>query len=95
MQTIDPDSLVLEQVISSSKFTVSYIALFMFGLAIPRTSKLAWVLVLFLTVGTVISGTLGYAVPPAWRESLDSGRWTGFLIGFCIAALWLRRAPDE
>lgn len=91
---IDPDSLVLQQVLSSTKFTISYIALFLFGLAIPRTTRLGWALCLFLTAGTLASGVLTYAAPPDWRTHLDSSRWTGFLIGFGIAALWLRRAPE-
>ena len=91
---VDADSLVLQQTLSSTKFTVSYVALFLFGLAIPRTSKLAWLLALFLTVGNLATGVLGYAAPPAWRTQLDGGRWIGFLVGFAIAALWLSREPD-
>jgi hypothetical protein len=91
---LDKNSLILQQVLSSTKFTVSYVALFMFGLAIPRTTKLGWALCLFLTAGTLITAVIGYAAPPEMREQLDSGRWTGFLIGFGIAGVWLARAPE-
>lgn len=91
---IEPDALILQQTISSTKFSISYIALFMFGLAIPRTTKLGWLLCLFLTAGTLAAGVAGFAAPPAWRPVLDSVRWIGFLIGFVLAALWLRQAPE-
>jgi len=91
---LDADSLVFQQTLSSTKFTVSYVSLFLFGLAIPRTTKLGWGLALFLTIGNLASGVLGYAAPPAWRSQLDGGRWIGFLVGFAIAGLWLRQAPE-
>ena len=87
---IDDGALVLQQVISSTKFSVSYLALVMFGLAVPRDSRLGWALSIFLVGGTLVSGALGYAAPPAWRASLDGGRWIGFLAGFALAAVWLR-----
>ena len=88
------DWLQTQQILSSTKFTVSYVALFLFGLAIPRTTKLGWALALFLTLGNVATAIASYAAAPAMREQLDSGRWIGFLVGFCVAALWLRRAPE-
>jgi uncharacterized membrane protein YraQ (UPF0718 family) len=66
----------------------------MFGLAIPRDTRLGVVLAVFLVAGTLISGVLGYAAPPAWRAQLDSGRWVGFLLGFVLAGAWLRTQPD-
>jgi len=42
-----------------------------------------------------LTGVLGFAAPPAWREGLDSGRWIGFLLGFALSFWWLRSAPDE
>ncbi|HEU0035695.1 MAG TPA: hypothetical protein VFQ53_34020 [Kofleriaceae bacterium] len=92
---IAESTIAFQETLSSTKFSVSYLALFLFGLAIPRTSKLGWALALFLTAGTLASATLGYAAPPAWRESLDSGRWIGFLAGFAIAGAWLVREPES
>jgi hypothetical protein len=89
---IDDASIAFQEVLSSTKFSVSYLSLVLYGLAIPRTTQLGWLLALFLTVGTLATAILGYAAPPAWRESLDSGRWVGFLAGFTLAFVWLRRA---
>jgi len=86
--------IAMQQVISSTKFTLSYLSLLLFGLAIPRDTRLGIVLALFLTVGNVATGALGYAAPPAWREQLDGGRWIGFLIGFGLAAAWLHKSRD-
>jgi hypothetical protein len=91
---IDDGSIVFQDVLSSTKFTISYLSLFMFGVAIPRTSMLGWVLALFLTAGTLFTAVLGYGAPPSWRESLDSTRWIGFVAGFGIAVAWLRSAPE-
>jgi len=92
---IDDASISFQEALSSTKFSISYLSLFLFGLAIPRTTPLSWVLALFLTVGNLFTGVLGFAAPPAWRESLDNGRWIGFLLGFGLAFLWLRKAPDR
>lgn len=93
-RTIDEGSILFQDALSATKFTCSYLAFFLFGLAIPRTTKLGWVLVLFLTVGTLATAILGFAAPPSAREALDSGRWIGFLGGFVLVAFWLRRAED-
>ncbi len=92
---IDDSTIAFQEVLSSTKFSISYLSLFLYGISIPRTTKLGWALCLFLTVGNLVTGVLGYAAPPAWRESLDGGRWFGFLLGLGLAYLWLRRAPDE
>ena len=94
-QPIDVSDIRLQEVISSTKFSISYVSLFLFGIAIPRTDPISWTLSLFLTVGTLFTAVLGYGAPPAWRDSLDNGRWVGFLVGFVIAILWLRKAPDD
>jgi hypothetical protein len=92
---IDDASIAFQEVLSSTKFSISYLALFLFGISVPRTTKLGWALCLFLTVGNLVTGVLGFAAPPEWREALDSSRWIGFLAGFGLAFLWLRSARDE
>jgi hypothetical protein len=86
--------IAMQQVISASKFSVSFISLVLFGLAIPRDTRIGWALSLFLIIGNLATGVVSYAVPPEMRESVDGGRWIGFLAGFALAALWLRQSRD-
>ena len=76
--------------LSMTKFSISYLALFMFGLASPRTTKPGLILSLFLTLSCV----LGYALPPPQQATFESGRWIGFLAGFGLALAWLMKQPD-
>jgi hypothetical protein len=62
--------------------------------ACVRDTRLGVVLAVFLVAGTLISGVLGYAAPPVWREQLDGGHGVGFLLGFALAAAWLRGSPE-
>jgi hypothetical protein len=91
---IDEGAIVFQQTLSATKFSLSYLALVLFGLAIPRDTALGLVLAVFLVVGTLATGVLGYAAPPSWRDQLDGGRWVGFLLGFALAAAWLRASPE-
>ena len=84
----------LQAVESSVKFSMSFMSLVFYGLAIPRTTKLGLALALFLTVGTLLSGAIGFAAPPEFQAHLDHGRWVGFLVGFALAMWWLRSAPE-
>jgi hypothetical protein len=86
--------IAFQAVESATKFSVSYLGLVLFGLAVPRTSKLGWALSLFLTAGTLLSAIIGYALAPELEASFDSGRWVGFLAGFALAIAWLRTQPD-
>jgi hypothetical protein len=89
------NSAIADQVLlSSTKFSVSYVSLFFFGLAVPRDTKLGLVLSLFLTGGTLLSAVIGYSLPPESAHSFDNGRWVGFLIGFVLAIAWLLKAPE-
>ena len=87
-------SLTEQATLSMTKFSISYLALFMFGVAIPRTTKLGLVLSLFLTAGTLFSAVFGYALPPEHQAAFESGRWVGFLAGFVLALAWLMKQPD-
>ena len=91
---IDDGAIVFQQTLSATKFSVSYLALVMFGLAVPRDTKLGIALAAFLIVGTLATGVLGYAAPPALRQQLEGGRWIGFLLGFALAAAWLLATPE-
>ena len=86
--------ILVQSVISSTKFSLSYLSLVLFGIAIPRVSKLGWVLSIFLTAGTLISAVIGYALPPSAAHGFDQGRWVGFVLGFALSIAWLRQQPD-
>jgi len=79
---------------SATKFTVSFASLVLFGLAVPRDRKLGVALCLFLTVGTLLSAVLGYALPPASARNVEAGRWIGFFAGFALAVAWLWKEPE-
>jgi len=87
-------AIAFQAVESATKFSVSFLALVLFGLAVPRDTKLGIALALFLTVGTLLSAIAGYAMPPASAATVEAGRWLGFLAGFILAVVWLRREPD-
>jgi hypothetical protein len=91
---IDDGALVFQETLSMTKFSLSYVALVLFGLAIPRGTRLGVALAAFLVAGTLISGVLGYAAPPSWHDQLAGGRWIGFLAGFVLAVAWLSASPD-
>ena len=91
---IDDAAIVVQDTLSATKFSCSYLAFFLFGLAVPRTTRLGWVLAIFLTLGTLVTAVVGVGAPPSFREAFDSGRWIGFLGGFVLVAVWLRRQPD-
>ncbi|MBV8762134.1 MAG: hypothetical protein JO257_32875 [Deltaproteobacteria bacterium] len=86
--------ITFQAVESATKFSVSFASLVLFGIAVPRTTRLGWVLSVFLIVGTLANAVIGYALGPAQEASFDSGRWLGFLAGFALAIAWLWREPD-
>jgi hypothetical protein len=90
----DVGSIAWQAAESATKFSISYLSLVLFGLAIPRTRTIGWVFTLYLTVGTLASAIVGYAVGPETQPSIESGRWIGFLAGFALAITWLWREPD-
>ena len=84
-----------QQILSATKFALSYLGLFLLGVAIPRSTKLGVALTVFFTAGTLLTAILSVAAPPAMRAQLDSGRWLSFLVGFGLLAAWLQASRDE
>ncbi len=89
-----PGELTFQHVLSQTKFHVSYLGLFLFGLCIPRETIAGAALAVLLTVGTVVQGAWLYAAPVSMLPAGNLGRWIGFVIGFGLAipVLLRRRA---
>ena len=88
--------IVLQQTISQVKFNLSYVSLFLYGLAVPRQTRAGVALSLLLTVGTLVQGAWLYAAPPAMLPAGNFGRALGFIIGFALAIPIARqRRGDE
>ena len=87
-------AIAYQAVESGTKFSVSFVGLVLFGLAIPRDNRIALALAVLLVPGTLISAVLTYAAPPHSMVMLELGRFAGFLVGFVLAIAWLRTAPD-
>jgi hypothetical protein len=87
-------AIAFQAVESATKFSVSYISLALFGLAIPRDTKLGWALSLLLIVGSLANAVIGYSLPLHAQHAFDSARWIGFLAGFALAIAWLLKQPD-
>lgn len=83
--------IVFEHTLSQVKFNVSYLGLFLLGLAIPREAWAGRMLALLLTVGTLIQSVWLYAAPVAMLPVGNAGRWVGFLIGFALTIQVVRR----
>jgi hypothetical protein len=83
----DPSSadVVLQQTISQVKFNLSYVALFLYGLAVPRQTRAGVALSLLLTVGTLVQGAWLYAAPSSMLPAGNLGRAVGFIAGFALA----------
>jgi len=83
-----------QEVESALKFSLSYLSLVLFGLAIPRDQKLGAVLAWLLIAGSLLNAIIGYALPLSAQRSFDGGRYIGFLVAFAVSIAWLRRAPE-
>lgn len=86
---IDEATVRMQQVLSQTKFLVSYLALGAIALGLPRRAaserRLAWL----IGVPLPLMGALGWAVPEL-EDALNVGRWLGFFGGFAAAIATLR-----
>jgi hypothetical protein len=85
-------TLRAQHVLSQTKFHISYVGLFLFGLGLPRRD--AWERAFAFAVAAPIPvlGSLLWIAPPHLVFPLSVGRWFGFLFGFAGALVLLRRA---
>jgi hypothetical protein len=88
------DAIAWQVTESGVKFSLSFLSLFAFGLALPRTNALSWVLSLLLSAGSLVNAIAAYALPVTSPVGIEVGRWVGFVVGFVLAIAWLRRQPD-
>jgi hypothetical protein len=93
----DPSAaeIVTQHVISQVKFNVSYLALFLFGLALPRGTTLGLILSLLLTVGTLVQGVWLYLAPASLLPAGNIARGLGYVLAFALSIPFLRtiKAP--
>lgn len=83
--------LALQHTISQVKFNISYLGLFLFGIATPRETLAGKALALLLTVGTLVQGVWLYAAPAGALPAGNAGRWIGFAVGFALVIQVSRR----
>jgi hypothetical protein len=83
--------LTLQHTISQVKFNVSYLGLFLIGLAVPRRTLAGKALALLLTVSTLVQGVWLYAAPVAAIPAGNLARWIGFAVGFALMIQVSRR----
>jgi hypothetical protein len=88
--------IAFQHTLSQVKFNVSYLGLFLLGLAMPRATLAGCALAVLLTVGTLVQGAVLYAAPVAMLPVGNFSRWLGFVAGFALLILVVRhRAAGE
>ncbi len=87
--------IAFQHTLSQVKFNISYLGLFLFGLAVPRTHRAGTALALLLTVGTLAQGAILYAAPLEAQGIGSMGRWCGFIAGFALAIAVVRAADAD
>jgi len=85
--------IALQHTLSQVKFHLSYLGLFLLGLAVPRDHLAGIALALVLTVGQTVSGAILFVAPASMLPAMNLNRWIGFVLGFALALLVLRRLP--
>jgi hypothetical protein len=86
--------IAFQHALSQVKFHLSYLALFLLGLHVPRRTRAGTVLAWLLTAGTLAQGGCLYAAPDDLLPAGNMGRWLGFLVGFALIIQVTRRAGD-
>jgi hypothetical protein len=84
-------TLRAQHLLSQTKFHVSYVGLFLFGLGLPRRDAWERAFAFAVAVPIPVLGSLLWIAPARYEFPLSVGRWFGFLVGFAGALVLLRR----
>ncbi len=78
----DASSIVVQATASQLKFHLSYFAVFLFGLILPRATGLERMLAASCLLVQLPLGLLAFVAPPPWQDALVYARWAFYLVGF-------------
>jgi hypothetical protein len=87
------DALRFQHLVSQTKFHLSYVGLFFFGLGLPRGDAFERAFALGLALPVPVLGAIVWVAPPTLAGPLYAARWVGFLLGFSGAFALLGRRP--
>jgi hypothetical protein len=91
-EVLDLGTLRAQQMLSQTKFHLSYVGLFLFGLGLPRRDALERAFAFAVAVPVPLLGAFLWIAPPSLEMPLSVARWLGFLFGFAGAVVLLGRA---
>ncbi|MBK9032878.1 MAG: hypothetical protein IPL61_16670 [Myxococcales bacterium] len=87
---ISPAAIELQHVLSQAKFHLSYLALAMIALGLPRADVRDRVFAVMIGLPLPLMGALAWAAP-SLEAAIGVARWGAFMTGFGAAIVTLRR----
>ncbi len=82
----DADAIAWQATASQVKFHLSYFAVFLFGLLLPRRTGLERLIAGSCVLVQLPLGLLTFVAPPPWQDVLVAARWGFYLVGFVALA---------
>lgn len=89
--SLTPALLRAQHTLSQSKFHLSYVGLFLFGLGLPRRDAFERAFSAAIALPLPLLGALLWIAPPTFEMPLNVARWGSFLAGFALTLAWLAR----
>ncbi len=93
-EPIGPAVLRGQHVLSQSKFHLSYVGLFLFGLGLPRRDAFERAYSAAIALPLPLLGALLWIAPSALEMPLNVARWASFIAGFALTIAWLGRSAQ-
>jgi hypothetical protein len=91
----DASAIVWQAGASQLKFHLSYFAVFLFGLALPRRTAQERLLAASCLYLQLPLGLLAFVAPPPWQDALVYLRWGFYLSGFVLLGRGQPARDDE